>query len=150
MSLHIVLIFTSTWEHLSLQFSALVTFYFYGCLFPGLLSPTQRVTRTEQDYYSQSTPRGTKNRQDHYSTFHRTPNRKKYSRQEWEDFTQESTYQAVAELASSPEFTDWIIKHADRIRLRPDDSSDETIGSGSDSTDEQAIESSSAFSLFKW
>ncbi|KAL3533322.1 hypothetical protein ACH5RR_006843 [Cinchona calisaya] len=115
----------------------------------GLLSPSQRVARTQDNYYSPSTRRGTRNRQDHYSTFHKTPDRKKYTKQEWEDFTQESTRQAVAELASSPEFTDWIIKHADRIQLHPD-SSDETIGSGSDSTDEQAVKSSSAFCFFNW
>ncbi|XP_028060831.1 uncharacterized protein LOC114264419 isoform X3 [Camellia sinensis] len=40
------------------------------------------------------------------STFHRTPNRKKFSKKEWENFTQESTRHAVAELASFPKFTD--------------------------------------------
>ncbi|GMP98314.1 hypothetical protein CsSME_00046258 [Camellia sinensis var. sinensis] len=37
----------------------------------------------------------------------------KFSKKEWENFTEESTRHAVAELASSPKFTDWIIKHAD-------------------------------------
>ncbi|KAL7197909.1 hypothetical protein ACSBR2_020436 [Camellia fascicularis] len=63
---------------------------------------------------------------------------------------QESTRHAVAELASSPKFTDWIIKHADRIQLLPDDSSDNTIGSGLDSIDENLVESGDRFSLFKW
>ncbi|CAL5435609.1 unnamed protein product [Camellia sinensis] len=58
--------------------------------------------------------------------------------------------QVVAELASSPKFTDWIIKHADRIQLLPDDSSDNTIGYGLDSTDENLVESGDRFSLFKW
>ncbi|CAL5431699.1 unnamed protein product [Camellia sinensis] len=62
----------------------------------------------------------------------------------------ESTRHAVAELASFPKFTDWIIKHADRIQLLPDDSSDNTIGSGSDSTDENLVESGDRFSLCKW
>ncbi|CAL5431671.1 unnamed protein product [Camellia sinensis] len=92
----------------------------------------------------------TRNQHDYYSTFHRTPNRKKFSKKEWENFTQESTRHAVAELASSPKFTDWIIKHADRIQLLPDDSTDNTIGSGSDSTDENLVESGDRFSLFKW
>ncbi|KAL7197922.1 hypothetical protein ACSBR2_020445 [Camellia fascicularis] len=101
----------------------------------GMISPTTgRVTRNQQDYYS---------------TFHRTPNRKKFSKKEWETFTQESTRHAMAELASSPKFTDWIIKHADRIQL-PDDSSANTIGSGSDSTDENLVESGDRCSLFKW
>ncbi|THG21383.1 hypothetical protein TEA_016321 [Camellia sinensis var. sinensis] len=64
---------------------------------------------------SLTTGRVTRNQQDYYSTFHRTPNRKKFSKKEWENITQESTRHAVAELASSPKFTDWIIKHADRI-----------------------------------
>ncbi|GMP98262.1 hypothetical protein CsSME_00046216 [Camellia sinensis var. sinensis] len=94
---------------------------------------------------SLTTGRVTRNQQDYYSTFHRTPNRKKFSK-EWENITQESTRHAVAELASS----DWIIKHADRIRLLPDGSSDNTIGSGSDSTEENLVESGNRFSLFKW
>ncbi|XP_028119869.1 uncharacterized protein LOC114317367 [Camellia sinensis] len=102
----------------------------------GLISsPTDRVTRNQQDYYS---------------TFHKTPTRRKMSKKEWETFTKESTREAVAELASSPEFTDWMIKHADRIQLLPDDTSDETLGSGSDSTDENAVESCNEFGLFKW
>ncbi|KAL0337830.1 UNVERIFIED_CONTAM: Transcription factor [Sesamum calycinum] len=80
---------------------------------------------------------------DYYSTFHKTPNRKKFSKEEWRDFTDESTRQALAEWASSPEFTDWIINHADRIQIRPEASSDESIGSGSDSTDEHLAQSSS-------
>ncbi|KAL7197925.1 hypothetical protein ACSBR2_020448 [Camellia fascicularis] len=99
---------------------------------------------------SLTTGRVTKNQQDYFSTFHRTPNRKKFSKKEWENFTQESTRHAVAELASFPKFTDWIIKHADRIQLLPDDSSDNTIGSGSDSTDENLVESGDRFSLCKW
>ncbi|CAL5356850.1 unnamed protein product [Camellia sinensis] len=47
------------------------------------------------------------------------------------NFTQESTRHAVAELASSPKFTDWIIKHPNKIQLLPDDNSDNTIRSGS-------------------
>ncbi|CAL5356752.1 unnamed protein product [Camellia sinensis] len=99
---------------------------------------------------SPTTGRVTRNQQDYYSTFHRTPNRKKSSKKEWENFTQESTRHAVVELASSPKFTDWIIKHANSIQLLPDDSSDNTIGSGSDSTDENLVESGDRFSLFKW
>lgn len=90
-----------------------------------------------------STARGKTNSPAYFSTFHRTPDRKKFSKEEWKDFTDESTRQAVAELASSPEFTDWVIKHADRIQLNPEVSSDESIGSGSDSTDANVAQSSS-------
>lgn len=104
----------------------------------GLVSPSSsRVMRREQ--------------QDYYSTLHKTPNRKKFTKKEWDKFTQDSTRQAVAEWASSPEFTDWIIEQADRIQLLPSDSSDETVGSGSDSTEENVVESrGNRLSLFKW
>ncbi|XP_057506751.1 uncharacterized protein LOC130789967 [Actinidia eriantha] len=92
----------------------------------------------------------TRTQQDHYSTFHKTPNRKKISKKEWENFTKESTREAMADLASSPEFTDWIIKHADRIQLLPEGSSDEAIGSGSDSTDDNVAESCNRFGFLKW
>ncbi|XP_011079262.1 uncharacterized protein LOC105162827 [Sesamum indicum] len=86
---------------------------------------------------------------DYYSTFHKTPNRKKFSEEEWRDFTEESTRQALAEWASSPEFTDWVINHADRIQIQPEASSEESIGSGSDSTDEHLAQSSSLRGLFR-
>lgn len=63
-------------------------------------------------------------------------NRKKFTEKEWDDFTRESTRQAIAEWAASPEFTDWMIENADRVQLLPSESSDETMGSESDSTDE--------------
>ncbi|KAI8563044.1 hypothetical protein RHMOL_Rhmol03G0082600 [Rhododendron molle] len=56
--------------------------------------------------------------------------------------TEKSTRLSMAELASSPEFTGWI--------LLPDDSSLDTIGSGSDSRDENVAESCDRFSFFKW
>lgn len=94
--------------------------------------------------------RGIRNQQDYYSTFHKTPSRKKFSKKDWEDFTRESTRQAMGDMVSSPEFTDWIVEHADRIQVLPDDSSDETIGSGSDSTEETAVLSGNRPGLFKW
>ncbi|XP_076881068.1 uncharacterized protein LOC143529081 [Bidens hawaiensis] len=73
---------------------------------------------------------------DVYSTFHKTPNRKKFSEEEWEEFTEQSTRQSVAELASSPEFTDWVIKNAGRFKLVREDSSDDLEGSDSSSTND--------------
>ncbi|XWS64898.1 hypothetical protein CRYUN_Cryun05aG0043800 [Craigia yunnanensis] len=78
------------------------------------------------------------NNQDHYSTFHKTRNRKKFTKQEWEDFNQESTRNAMEELAASPEFTDWMIERADRIKLLPYDNSNESVGSKTSSTDERS------------
>lgn len=91
------------------------------------------------------------NQEAYYSTFHKTPNRKKFSKKEWAEFTEESTRQAVAEWASSPEFTDWVFNHADRIQVL-DEASDETIGSSSDSTDENILDGGNGggLGLFKW
>ncbi|PPD78893.1 hypothetical protein GOBAR_DD24176 [Gossypium barbadense] len=67
--------------------------------------------------------------QDYYSTFHKTNLQKKFMEQEWKDFSQKSTRKAMVELAASPEFIDWMIEHADRIKLLPrDDSLDESVG----------------------
>lgn len=96
---------------------------------------------------SPSSGKGILNQGDYYSVFHKTGNRKRFTKQEWEDFTQESTREAVAELATSPEFTDWIIENADRIKLLPSESS-EVMGSESDSTDENVAASNSGFRFF--
>ncbi|GAU23991.1 hypothetical protein TSUD_327920 [Trifolium subterraneum] len=83
----------------------------------------------------------------YYSTFHKTDDRKKFTKEEWDDFTRDSTKQALAEWAASPEFTDWVIEHADRIKLLPSESSDETMGSESDSME---AESGNGFRIFGW
>ncbi|KAG7655794.1 NEMP family [Arabidopsis suecica] len=77
--------------------------------------------------------------QDYYSTFHTTPNRKRMSKREYDELTQETTREAMAGLAASPGFSDWLVEHADRIKLLPTDSSyDDELGSESDSTGEQS------------
>ncbi|KAL6498195.1 hypothetical protein OROGR_028592 [Orobanche gracilis] len=54
-----------------------------------------------------------------YSTFHENPDRKKFTKDEWESFTRESTRKALAGLVSSPDFSRWAVAHADRIILAP-------------------------------
>ncbi|KAL6573058.1 hypothetical protein OROHE_002534 [Orobanche hederae] len=54
-----------------------------------------------------------------YSTFHETPDRKKFTKDEWESFTRESTRKALEGLVSSPDFSRWAVAHADRITLAP-------------------------------
>lgn len=89
----------------------------------------------------------------YYSSFHKM-RKQKMSKKEWEEFTRESTQQAMIELTSSPEFSEWMIKNADRIQIRGDDSSDdnsdETVGSGSDSTDETVVDNVPRNGLFSW
>lgn len=91
-----------------------------------------------------------KNQQEYYSTFHTMQNPKKFTKKEWDDFTRESTRQAMAECASSPEFADWMIENADRIQLLPSESSDETMASGSDSTNENVVGSHRQSTFFNW
>ncbi|KAK4477441.1 hypothetical protein RD792_016664 [Penstemon davidsonii] len=53
------------------------------------------------------------------SSFHGTPERRKFSDDEWETFTKESTRKALEGLVSSPDFGKWAATHADRITLAP-------------------------------
>ncbi|XP_043702758.1 uncharacterized protein LOC122652937 [Telopea speciosissima] len=87
---------------------------------------------------------------DYYSTFHSVPTRKRFSKKEYEDFTSESTKHAINELASSPDFTNWIVENASRIQLLPDDSSDDSMESGSGSSEETVVEGGNGLNLFKW
>ncbi|XP_028761291.1 uncharacterized protein LOC114719893 [Neltuma alba] len=87
----------------------------------GIVSPSYRNGTSPSSS-------GARVRGDYYSTFHKTGNRKKFTKKEWDDFTRESTRQALSEWASSPEFTEWIVEHADRIQLLPSEGSDETEG----------------------
>ncbi|XP_071720950.1 uncharacterized protein [Rutidosis leptorrhynchoides] len=90
----------------------------------------------------------TESQHDFYSTFHKTPDRKKFTKKEWEEFTEESTRESVAELASSPEFTEWMIKNANRIKLLPDNNGSDDDASGSDSTDGYLVKKKTRF--FNW
>lgn len=111
----------------------------------GLTSPTskQRLKSSKKVYYS---------------TFHKMP-RRRMSKKEWDNLTRESTREAMTELISTPEFAEWIIEHADQIQLRSDDddSSDESVVSGSDSIDETFTENRSSLAaslglsqIFNW
>ncbi|KAJ0735815.1 putative NEMP family protein [Helianthus annuus] len=106
-------------------------------------SPVKGTVNTSGDRGS------TGSQHDYYSTYHKTPNRKKYSKEEWAEFTEESTRESVAELASTPEFTDWMIKNAKRIKLLPDNGSDDDA-SGSDSTDGYLVKKANRRGFFSW
>ncbi|EEF37112.1 conserved hypothetical protein [Ricinus communis] len=53
------------------------------------------------------------------STFHATPERRKFSKDAWEKFTRDSTQKAVKELVSSPDFSKWVAANAERITVTP-------------------------------
>ncbi|KAK1568114.1 hypothetical protein Q3G72_020760 [Acer saccharum] len=70
------------------------------------------------------------------STFHKTGPRRRFREQEWEDFTFESTQQALAQHFASPEFTAWMVEHAQQIKLFSSDTSDtESTNGNLDSSD---------------
>ncbi|KAK9071024.1 hypothetical protein SSX86_009592 [Deinandra increscens subsp. villosa] len=54
-----------------------------------------------------------------YSTFHDTPARKQYSKDEWDEFTKDSTKKALESLVWSPDFNRWAAANADRLTLLP-------------------------------
>ncbi|MBA0620285.1 hypothetical protein Godav_006035 [Gossypium davidsonii] len=57
------------------------------------------------------------------SIFHNTPERRNFSKGEWEKFTRDSTKRAVEELVSSPDFSKWAAANAERITVTPRSSS---------------------------
>lgn len=57
------------------------------------------------------------------SSFHTTPERRRFSKPDWEKFTRDSTERALEELVSSPGFGKWLSKNADRISVTPPSSS---------------------------
>ncbi|KAK3190262.1 hypothetical protein Dsin_029823 [Dipteronia sinensis] len=62
--------------------------------------------------------------------------RRRFREQEWEDFTLESTQQALAQHFASPEFTAWMVEHAQQIKLFSSDTSDtESTNGNLDSSD---------------
>ncbi|KAJ8498451.1 hypothetical protein OPV22_009003 [Ensete ventricosum] len=58
----------------------------------------------------------------HSSTFHHIPGRRRYSREEWDAFTKEQTRKGLTELASTPEFQRWASQNVERLHLTPDNS----------------------------
>ncbi|KAJ3674785.1 hypothetical protein LUZ60_005401 [Juncus effusus] len=86
---------------------------------------------------------------DYYSTFHNMP-RKKFTKREWDQFTQDSTSKALAQLAASSEFARWTAENAHRVHVdRESCSEEESVESSSDSSEE--IENvSNGLGLLRW
>ncbi|CAK9158347.1 unnamed protein product [Ilex paraguariensis] len=68
---------------------------------------------------SRTSPRQLSDSGTFYSTYHDTPERREFSKDEWEKFSRESTKKALEGLVSSPDFSKWAVAHADRITLAP-------------------------------
>jgi hypothetical protein len=58
-------------------------------------------------------------RDSYYSTYHTTPERRKFTKEEYEAFTREETKKGMQELLSSPDFNRWALANADRISVTP-------------------------------
>ncbi|CAL5370961.1 unnamed protein product [Camellia sinensis] len=80
-------------------------------------SPIQGLIRTPPSQLLDS--------ETHYSCFHKTPERRKFSMDEWEKFTKDPTKKALEELVLSPDFSKWAVVNAERIILTPKDTPDQ-------------------------
>ncbi|KAI3953310.1 hypothetical protein MKX01_042305 [Papaver californicum] len=78
---------------------------------PAAVNQT-RLSKTPQS--SQLSDSGT-----YLSTFHRVSGRKKFSKEEYESFTKDSTKKALESLVASPDFNKWAVANAERITLTP-------------------------------
>ncbi|KAM3412066.1 hypothetical protein ACQJBY_003624 [Aegilops geniculata] len=58
-------------------------------------------------------------RDSYYSTYHTTPERRKFTKEEYEAFTKEETRKGMQQLLSSPDFNRWALANADRISVTP-------------------------------
>uniref|UniRef100_A0ACD5X271 Uncharacterized protein n=1 Tax=Avena sativa TaxID=4498 RepID=A0ACD5X271_AVESA len=58
-------------------------------------------------------------RDSYYSTYHTTPERRNFSKEEYEAFTREETQKGMQQLLSSPDFNRWALANADRISVTP-------------------------------
>ncbi|PKA45827.1 hypothetical protein AXF42_Ash018378 [Apostasia shenzhenica] len=115
------------------------------------ISPMTGQTSSTPNRNSTSSMRNRAQSSDFYSSFHKTPTTK-FSKMEWEDFTRESTREALADWASTPEVSKWIANNAHRMRLANDSSSDDTMESSSGSSEETAVDDggNNGLRLFKW
>ncbi|CAH9118989.1 unnamed protein product [Cuscuta epithymum] len=90
-------------------------------LFPQLYaeSYTPKTPDRRRGSSSSKSPKPLSESETFYSSFHKTPEQRKVSKDEWERLTQQTTKRALEELVSSPDFGKWAVSHADRITLTP-------------------------------
>ncbi|XP_019710600.1 uncharacterized protein [Elaeis guineensis] len=101
-------------------------------LFRRMIKSVHRTqVRTSPSYsshaeYSRFQSPGSPNRrprmpfeENYYSTFHRTPERREFSKEEWDIITKEHTNKALKDLVSSRDFNQWALANVDRIVVTP-------------------------------
>nr|GMC64064.1 Nuclear envelope integral membrane protein [Ipomoea batatas] len=69
--------------------------------------------------FNQQSPKPLSDSDTFYSSYHKTPERRKISKEDLEKLTQQTTKRAMEELVASPDFSRWAVAHADRITLAP-------------------------------
>ncbi|KAJ4770455.1 transmembrane protein (DUF2215) [Rhynchospora pubera] len=87
---------------------------------------------------------------DYYSTYHNTP-RRKFTKREWDRFTQEQTNKALAEWASSPDVVRWIADNAHRVHVDHDSATDKDDSPVSSSGSSEELEHiNKGLGLLRW
>ncbi|KAM1091399.1 hypothetical protein FF1_018892 [Malus domestica] len=111
---------------MSFQFWSLVMAFQYLPTFPSSIStgkslktPKKNRRRLEIPDPPPSPPSPPSDAWLFPSTFHTTPERRKYSKEEWDAFTRDTTTKALQELASSPEYHRWCSSNVERISVAP-------------------------------
>ncbi|CAN1342988.1 hypothetical protein LINPERPRIM_LOCUS39645 [Linum perenne] len=83
-------------------------------------SPIQGLTNIFDLYYKTTPAKQLSSDSGVFLSTFCTPERKtKFSKEEWEKLTKDSTQKAVKELVSSPDFSRWVAANADRISVTP-------------------------------
>ncbi|KAI4385269.1 hypothetical protein MLD38_003316 [Melastoma candidum] len=76
-----------------------------------------KTSKSQHERGSVATPSQLSNSDSYYSTFHTTPEKRRFSDDEWRKFTKDFTKRSLEDLVSSPDFSRWAVAHADRITL---------------------------------
>ncbi|XP_044483123.1 uncharacterized protein LOC123209271 [Mangifera indica] len=83
------------------------------------LAPSNSPKQAFTSGITRTSPRQLSDSEIYPSAFHATPERRKFSKEDWGKFTKDSTDKAVKELISSPDFTKWVAANAERITVTP-------------------------------
>ncbi|KAI3789006.1 hypothetical protein L2E82_01790 [Cichorium intybus] len=102
--------------------------WFFKMLFkPNKVKHRRSYKRVSEDYYEEDHRiHKLQDKNTFYSSFHDTGERRQYSKEEWDEFTKESTKKALESLVCSPDFNRWAVANADRITLRPENDTNRT------------------------
>ncbi|XP_015690222.2 uncharacterized protein LOC102701435 isoform X2 [Oryza brachyantha] len=112
-----ITIFPTSYEDFGEEYSSMNGSHEDG--FTKLGGEYQRCTPKRNSLRSRKTLSQGHDTDSYYSTFHTTPERRKFSEEEYEAFTREETNKAMKQLISSPDFNRWALANVDRISVTP-------------------------------